>query len=482
MFDDYTVPFDGIFLGGDEMANEVALLPDIRDRLNEALSAGAEADEVEIRIEEIESTNISFQKESLEKLDRGISAGGSVRALVGGSWGFVSFNSLDNLSVRVRDAMSMARAVGPGNVRLCEQEPHIEIVPLLLKRDPRGVPVGETLETVKNYDDIILTTEGIISTSSSYVHFHHRRAFANKSGSFIEQEKMRATLILTGLAVDEDGMPQDARDFANTLTDYDAITGKEELAGEVARKALEIARSPKVKAGVYPVIAGPHMTGTFIHEAFGHLSEADFVYENPDWQEILKMGRKIGRDFLNVIDGGTVPDGGGSMKYDDEGTPTSLTYLVKDGVLTGRLHSRETARAMGEKPTGNARSQSYRFPPIVRMTNTSIEPGPHSFDEMIADIKYGIYAPKPHGGQTSFEQFTFGAGEAFEIVDGKVGQRLRNVSISGNLFKTLENIDMIADDRKWESVGYCGKGEQVAPVGTGGPHIRIQDCVVGGES
>jgi TldD protein len=194
------------------------------------------------------------------------------------------------------------------------------------------------------------------------------------------------------------------------------------------------------------------------------------------------MGRKMGRSILNITDGGTVPGQGGSMKYDDEGTECTLTYLVKDGILSGRLHSRETAAMMGEKPTGNARAQSYRFPPIVRMTNTSIEPGPNTFEEMVADIKYGIYAVRPHGGQTSFEQFTFGAGEAFEIVDGKVGQRLRNVSISGNLFKTLENIDMIAGDRSWQSVGYCGKGEQLAPVGGGGPHIRIIDCVVGGES
>jgi TldD protein len=117
------------------------------------------------------------------------------------------------------------------------------------------------------------------------------------------------------------------------------------------------------------------------------------------------------------------------------------------------------------------------------MTNTSVEPGPHTFEQMLDGIKYGIYAIKPHGGQTSMEQFTFGAGEGFEIVDGKIGRRLKNVSISGNLFKTLENIDIIGSDRRFLSIGGCGKGEQAPlPVGVGGPHIRIQDCVVGGES
>ncbi len=464
------------------MSNEAALLPDIRDRLESAIKAGGNADEVEIRLEESENTHIAFQKDSLEILDKGLAVGGCVRTLVNGSWGFVSFNSLDNLPAKVEEAISMANAVGGGTAKLYGQEPLIESVPLDLKRDPRDVPVSETLEMVKRYNDIILKTDGIVSTSTNYVHFHYRRAFANKSGSFIEQQKMRATLVMMGVAVDEAGMPQESRDFANSLQDYDVLVGKEDLAAEVAQKALEIAKAPNVKAGVYPVIAGPQMTGVFIHEAFGHLSEADFVHENPDWQDILKMGRKMGRDFLNITDGGTLPGEGGTYKFDDEGTPATLTWLVKDGVLTGRLHSRETAATMGENPTGNARAQSYRFPPIVRMTNTCIEAGPHSFDEMIADIRYGIYAPKPRGGQTSFEQFTFGAGEAFEIVDGKLGKRLRNVSISGNLFKTLENIDMIAGDRGFESVGYCGKGEQMAPVGLGGPHIRIQDCVVGGES
>lgn len=465
------------------MTKGTALLPDVRERIDEAIRSADKATEVEIRLEEIENTEIAFQKDSLEALDRGVSAGGCVRALVNGSWGFSSFNSLDDLKERVAEAIGMAEALGPGDVKISKQEPHVETVPIIIKRDPRTVPVSDTLELVKTYNGIMMGTEGVVSTFSNYRHFHYRRIFANKTGSYTEQEKMRATLILTAMAVDSDGMMQDARDFANSLIDYDVILNREKLAEKVAKKALEVAKAPKVKAGKYAVVVDPDLTGTFVHEAFGHLSEADFVHENPDWQKILTMGREMGRDILNITDGATVPDEGGTFSYDDEGTPASLTWLVKDGILTGRLHSRETAAAMDEKPTGNARAVSYRFPPIVRMTNTSIEPGPHTFEDMISDIEYGIYAVRPHGGQTSLEQFTFGADEGFEIVNGKVGKRLRNVSISGNLFRTLKNIDMISNDRNWQSVGGCGKGEQAPlPVGTGGPHIRIQDCVVGGES
>jgi len=465
------------------MTKDVALMPDVRERIDEALKAGAEATEVEIRLEEIESTVIAFQKESLETLDKGISAGGCVRALVNGSWGFTSFNSLENLPERVRQAVTMAKALGKGTAQLTEQEPHTDNVKVEIKRDPRSVSITDTLDLVKSYNEIMLKSQGIASTVSNYRHFQYRRLFANKSGSYVEQEKMRATLILLAMTIDADGMMQDARDYANSLVDYDVILGLEGMAEEVAKKALEVAKAPNVKAGNYTVVVDPMLSGTFVHEAFGHLSEADFVYENPDWQKILTMGRRMGREILNITDGATVPEQGGTYGYDDEGTPGTMTYLVKDGILTGRLHSRETAKALGEQTTGNARAVSYRFSPIVRMTNTAIEPGPHTFEEMIADIKYGIYAYRPHGGQTSLEQFTFGADEGFEIVDGKIGQRVRNVSISGNLFKTLENIDMIGNDLSWASVGGCGKGEQAPlPVGTGGPHIRIQDCVVGGES
>jgi len=465
------------------MTRDVALLPDVRERLDEALRAGTDAAEVEIRLEEIETTQIAFQKDSLESLDKGVSAGGCVRALVDGSWGFASFNSLDNLPDRVRQAMTMARALGPGTVRLAEQEPRIDRVPIEIRRDPRDIPVSDTLRLVGDYNEIMVKSDGIVSTATYYWHFHYRRLFANKTGSFIEQEKMRVTLVLLAMAADENGMMQDARDFANSLVDYDVILGKESLAREVAMRAVEVANAPNVKAGTYTVVVDPDLTGTFVHEAFGHLSEADFVHENPDWQKILTMGRKMGRESLNITDGGTVPEQGGTMKYDDEGTPTRLTYLVRDGILTGRLHSRETAAALGESPTGNARAVNYRYPPIVRMTNTSIEPGPHTLDDILSDIKFGIYAVRPHGGQTSLEQFTFGADQGFEIVNGEIGRRVRNVSISGNLFKTLENIDMISNDRNWESIGGCGKHVQTPlPVGTGGPHIRIQDCVVGGDA
>jgi len=454
----------------------------LRERIEAALKAGSEADDLTIRLEEITSTSISFQKDELDSLANGKSVGGSVRALLNGGWGFVSFQDFDNLEGRVRQAIEHAKLVSGDNLKLPEIPPVVDEVPLKAVRHPDDVPLSEKVGLLRNYNSIIMGYDKkIVSTIVRMDHFHQKSTLATKAGSYITQQKLKLNMQLVAIVPDEDGRPQNAMGLITSMDNYNTVAGKEKLCEDVARKGLEIAAAPLARAGTYTVIADPELTGVFIHEAFGHLSESDFIYENPGWLDILVLGKRMGRPILNVADGGTVQGHAGTIKYDDEGTPATKTYLIKDGILTGRLHSRETAVKMGERPTGNARTVSYAFPPIVRMTNTLVEPGGASLKEMLADIKYGIYAVKPHGGQTNFEQFTFGAAEGFEIVDGKIGRRLRNVAISGNLFRTLENIDMIASDIGWEDHGGCGKGAQVPlPVGCGGPHIRIQECIVGG--
>ncbi|MDO8636443.1 MAG: TldD/PmbA family protein, partial [Dehalococcoidia bacterium] len=143
--------------------------------------------------------------------------------------------------------------------------------------------------------------------------------------------------------------------------------------------------------------------------------------------------------------------------------------------------SRETAAKMGEKPTGNARAVDYRFAPIVRMTNTIIEPGQASLEDLLKGIKEGVYVKNWYGGTTSMEMFTFSAGEAYMIRNGKIAEPIRPVVLTGNVFTTLENIDAIANDLDMNQGGGCGKGGQFPlPVSNGSPHIRIQHCLVGG--
>ncbi len=255
-------------------------------------------------------------------------------------------------------------------------------------------------------------------------------------------------------------------------------------ARSAAQRAVDLLAAPPVTGGKYTVVTNQLLSGVFTHEAFGHLSESDFVYENPRMQEIMQLGKRFGVEKLNIIDDGTLPGGLGTHRYDYEGVPTRKNYLIKDGILVGRLHSRETAAKMGEPVTGNARAVHFQHPPIVRMTNTFIDQGTVAFEDMIKDIKLGVYALKAIGGETAMEMFTFSAAYGYMIRNGQVAELVRDVVLTGNVFETLLNIDQIGNDLGWEpnGPGGCGKNDQQPlRVGLGGPHIRIQNCVVGGQ-
>jgi TldD protein len=259
------------------------------------------------------------------------------------------------------------------------------------------------------------------------------------------------------------------------------MTTLHDQVASAAARAIRLLSAQPPKGGEYTVVLDPKLAGIFAHEAFGHLSESDFIYENPKLQEVLVIGKRFGEPFLNIGDGAAVPGLRGSYKYDDEGTPAQITPLIKEGVLVGRLHSRETAGEMSEQPTGNARAITFRHRPIVRMTNTFIEQGTVPLDTMLADIKEGVYAKGSFGGQTAMEMFTFSAAEAFMIRNGKIAEPLRGVLLSGNVFLTMAGIDAIGNDTQWGQGGGCGKGGQMPlPVSEGSPHIRIRHCVVGG--
>jgi TldD protein len=195
----------------------------------------------------------------------------------------------------------------------------------------------------------------------------------------------------------------------------------------------------------------------------------------------MTLGRRFGGRHLHIVDDATLPSLRGSYAYDDEGTPGQRTYLIRDGVLVGRLHSRETASRMTEPSSGNARAIGYRHSPIVRMSNTYIEPGDVSLADMLADVEEGVYVKDWYGGQTSLEMFTFSAGEAYMIRNGRLEEMLRPVVLTGNVFTTLERIDAVGNDLDMNQGGGCGKnGQSPLPVSNGSPHIRISRCVVGG--
>lgn len=456
----------------------------MRDRILSALESG-KADYTEIRIEQREGANVVFRGPNLETADAVLDTGGIVRCLCrNNGWGVSTFNDLDDLPARVAEAYECAR--------LANSEEAIEMAPIpaaqeritvSLERDFRGIPLSEKKALADGYNEILRgTSDKVIDTRALYRDSFSRIFFASSDGSFIEEERPSVSVMLLAMARDGDNV-QTCHESLAAQRGFEFAQGHQSLARTVAQRAVDLLTAETVVGGLYPVVADPMLAGVFIHEAFGHLSESDFVYENPKAREMMVLGRRFGSDILNVYDDGSLPGLRGSHRYDDEGTPTRRTDLVKDGILVGRLHSRQTAAKMGEAITGNARAVNYRHPPIVRMTNTAIGGGTTSFRDMIGDIKLGVYACDAYGGETSLESFSFSSGYAYMIRDGQIAEMVKDVILAGNLFTTLLNIDAIGDDFRWlHPGGGCGKGGQSPlPVGMGSPHIRIQDVVIGGK-
>lgn len=457
----------------------------IKDSMVEALQ-GRDCDYLEIRFEDTQRVDFIFRGPKLEDLNDTRSSGFAIRALVSGCWGFVTFNSIEELDSRIEEAIKAARLASRENsapFKLAPVEPvnyEYRVTPIV---DPRDIPLEDKLARFKAYNERILAGDGITTSMVYYFDTFSHIIFANSEGTVVEKERLDLACSIGAIA-SRNGDTRSARVSAGSTNDYSVTANLESKIDKALVDAVAKLDAPVIEAGTYTVVCDPNLAGVFVHEAFGHLSEGDNLADDDSMQEVLKLGRKFGGEFLNIYDTGLDVGLRGHVPVDDEGVPTERTVLIENGNLVGRLHNRETAGKLGEQATGNARAISYRFPPIPRMRNTCIAPGPHGdFDDLIKDITLGVYAIDSSGGQTNGELFTFTAADAFMIRDGKLAERVKDVTISGNVFDTLANIDAISSDYAvHDSAGGCGKGGQMPlPVSHGSPHIRIKGCVIGGK-
>jgi TldD protein len=266
---------------------------------------------------------------------------------------------------------------------------------------------------------------------------------------------------------------------------YDFVTQESTWRGtvdEALRQALVNLESRPAPAGEMPVVLGPGWPGILLHEAIGHGLEGDFNRKKTSAFAGL-MGKRIASPGVTVVDDGTMPDRRGSLTVDDEGTPTSRTVLIEDGILVGYLQDRLNARLMGMRATGNGRRQSYAHAPMPRMTNTVMLGGSHTPEEMIASVKRGLYAVNFGGGQVDITsgKFVFSASEAYMIEDGKVTAPVKGATLIGNGPDSLTRVQMIGDDMALDpGIGTCGKSGQGVPVGVGQPTLKLSGLTIGG--
>lgn len=447
-----------------------------------AILSKVNAEYSDIRYEIKKEVIISFNGRELTQLSSNSTDGYVLRVLKKGGLASVAFSDQSDASKVIKSAEENALLISK-NI----EEPVIfkdsEIVRdsflPKLKEDPEKVTIDEKLSLTKKYNNIPMRNSKIATTNISYREIIRDKFFASTEGSQV-REKLVTTRI-NGSIISRDGnLLQNVRVGIGGSNGFAVLRDQESEFEKRTSIALQLLKANPVKAGVYNAILNQSLAGVFTHEAFGHFSEADLIENNLSMREKMKIGEKLGNHAVNIIDDPTIPDLLGFYKYDDEGTKAKPTQLMQNGVLVGRLHSRRTATAFQEPLSGHCVAEDYRYAPIIRMGNIFIQSGEYTFNDLLAKLDDGLYILDAKGGQTSGENFTFGAQYGYEVKNGKISKMVRDINVSGNLYKTLQNISAIGNDVSWSKIGGCGKGQMNLRSCYGAPHVIVEGIVVGG--
>lgn len=435
------------------------------------------ADYTDIRVNESYNTAIIMKDSKIQEIRSGSDLGGCIRVLKGGAWGFAFTNQISKIDEAAESALKLANSL-QSDVELSDARPEVDNVKCRAKLKPSDVSMDEKKEIMSEADSAAKIPK-VVSTTVNYVDTEGTTTFLNSEGSFLTIEESRVAMFLNAVASDE-GIIQFGHKSIGGARGFEAVKNEdiEKFGRTAASKAVRLLKANSPPSGRFPVVMDSELTGVFIHEALGHATEADLILQN---DSILKgkMGTQIGSKLVTIVDDASM-DAFGYYPYDAEGVKTRENILVKDGTLVSLMSSRETASKLGITPSGNARS-AVGEQPIVRMSNTYLKPGDQTFDELVEDMKTGIYLKGSRGGQVDTGKgiFQFNAAESFMIENGEVKEPLRDVSLSGNILEMLNHVDAVGSDFKL-GVGFCGKSGQTVPVGDGGPHVRVTNAMVGG--
>ncbi len=446
---------------------------------------GMGADYLDIRITERSQTKLEVKDGELEKLVSGVDRVGGIRVLCRGAWGFHSTGDLSRvgLTKAMENAMDLCRGLSGEDGKLSLGEVSVEVDDVTIDPvvDPEDVSVEERLEIVNLLDSVIRENPKVNSVTTTYFDEWLRTELHTSEGTRITTRIPRTVLQSNLTARDGPIITGYRMRVAGTVgLELFRENDPEVLGRESAESAATLLHAVKAPAGVFPLIADPGLTGVFVHEAVGHACEADLVTMGDSILE-GRIGERIGSGNITIVDDPTLAGWFGSFVYDDEGVRARKKVLIEDGVLRSYILDRETSGKLGMEPNGGARAESGRVRPLVRMSNTLLEPGDMTLEELFEEVEYGIYAKGTRGGQvdTAKGSFQFNAQEAFLIEKGEITRPLRDVSLSGGILSILNRIDGLGKERRG-SPGFCGKG-QMAPVGDGGPYTLIKDIPVGGD-
>ena len=434
----------------------------------------------DVRIEDRFRTTISYRAGVLEEMKNRLEKQAFLRVYDGKLWYYASVTDVEHL----QDTLDGLYAAAAENPAILEDpvvkrfEVNRDELMSFTSCSVRDIPLEKKQELLVSYLPILTEDPCVAMPAGTYLDRSSVYRFMSSLGADITYDYQTCGLSFSVSMAE--GEKSFNSHYQKGATRFDELCGLEDELREAMRERASFLRgSVPVEAGKYPVVLAPEAAGVFAHESFGHKSESDFMLSDETMKEEWQLGKTVGSPILSIAEWGGVR-GCGFVPYDDEGTKARKNYLIKDGVLAGRLHSAQTAAALNEGLTGNARAISCDFEPIVRMTTTYIEGGELDFDELIAPIEKGYFIKTINHG-SGMTTFTLAPNLAYEIVGGRLGRPVQISVISGNVFETLGLIDGLTKDVHMLSfvTGGCGKMEQMGlPVGFGGPFVRASEMNV----
>jgi len=436
----------------------------------------------ELRIQENRNCAISIVNGDIMGNNRSSESGVSARVYKKGVWGFSSNPTIADETVK-----TVIKAATENALYLNDRERKCkEPLPVSVGSAEKDFMTERKRKTQKEMIDFLREIDGYIekkypdltARTTVYRSLEMEKALLTSEGSQVYSMVPR-TLVYTSLNLAKDGQPFELYEIFGGFGQFEDLFCKPEDLYEKIDKQYEHLKKKSegvyAKAGIADCIFGPDLAGILAHEAIGHTVEADIVLGGSVAADYLN--KEVASPIISMVDfahtamGETCPI---PVFVDDEGTKAEDAVLIENGILKTFMHNKESAQHFGVKPTGNARAYTYSDEPIIRMRNTAIFPGKDKLEDLIASIDDGYYLMKSSNGQAdSTSEFMFGIVQGYEIKNGKLGNAIKDTTISGVAFDMMKTITMISDDMVWSCGGMCGK-KQLIPVGMGGPALKCK--------
>lgn len=443
-------------------------------------------DDGELYLEFCQSESISFDDGRMRNANFDTTQGFGLRSVLGEATGFAHSSELSEAAIA--RAAATVKAVNFG------QSGHVELSPapfgsnqsLYTSVNPlNDIEFGTKVKVLEEIDAYLRKKDDRIKQVSASIAGEWQVVHILKADGRIASDIRPLVRLNISVAVEENDKMETGSHGAGARTSYSEYLKPEnwqKQADEALRQALVNLQAKPAPAGEMPVVLGNGWCGVLLHEAIGHGLEGDFNRKGTSAFAGL-LGQRVASPGVTIVDDGTLKDRRGSLTIDDEGTPTSRTVLIEDGILTGFMQDRMNARLMDVKATGNGRRESYAHQPMPRMTNTYMLGGDRDPKDLFNGVKKGLYAKTLGGGQVDITsgKFVFAVTEAYLIENGKPTVPVKGATLIGNGPDILTKVQAIGNDAALDDgIGTCGKAGQGVPVGVGQPSMLIGEMTVGG--